>query len=195
MLVWLTRTTHCRGFGIQSPNDYWFACNVVNDHKAYKEYERLSSTHRCTNPIEQKLHRLNFRIARWLKPQVCLNCTSESDIRATYIAAGNPETKVINTPCDRNKATITEAINNTGSVDMACLSTETISMDDIEKIMKKCNQHSVMIAEGIKRNKTCRDKWKKIVNSESTGITFDLYYCGIAFFDTSRYKQNYIINF
>lgn len=188
LLVWLTRTTHCRGFGIQSPHDYGFACNVVNDHHAYVEYEKLLSAHNCHSPIETKLHRLSFRIARWLKPRVCLNCTSTPNIRTAYITAGCPTVRIINTLHDYNQS-------NCDSLDMVCLSTKDMSTDNIEAIMKKCNQHSVMIVEGIKRNKTSREKWKKIVDSKLTGITFDLYYCGIAFFDTSRYKQNYIVNF
>lgn len=33
-----------------------------------------------------------------------------------------------------------------------------------------------------------------MMNDSRTGVTFDLYYCGILFFD-KRIKQNYIVNF
>lgn len=195
LLVWLTRTTHCRGFGIQSPNDYRFACNVINDHRIYEEYGALQSAHGCSSPIDGKLHRLSFRIARWLKPEVCLNCTSSPDTRTAYITAGCSTTSVISATRHCERSSVTEAIRNSKSIDMACLSAEHVSMDDIEAIMKKCSKRSVMIAEGIKQDKSCREKWRKIADSELTGVTFDLYYCGIAFFDTSRYKQNHIVNF
>lgn len=195
LFVWLSRATHSRGFGIQSPNDYRFVCNVINDHRAYKEYDKLPSSRHIDDPISTKLHRLCFRTAKWMQPKTCINITPSPHIRAAYISAGCPSTEIINIRCESNYATIVEKIAPYESVDMTCLSTESITLDGINAIMEKCNQHSVMIAEGIRRDKQTRMKWDKIVDSELTGVTFDLYYCGIAFFDTSRYKQNYIINF
>ena len=49
-----------------------------------------------------------------------------------------------------------------------------------------------MIVEAIRKN---RAFWREIVADERTGVTFDLYYCGIVMFDKKRHKQNYIINF
>jgi hypothetical protein len=51
---------------------------------------------------------------------------------------------------------------------------------------------TVLIVDGI-----CKDRhfWRSLVADERTGITFDLYYCGIVLFDKKRHKQNYIINF
>ena len=36
---------------------------------------------------------------------------------------------------------------------------------------------------------------KDIVDDDRTGVSFDLYDCGLVFFDKQRYKKNYIINF
>jgi hypothetical protein len=46
--------------------------------------------------------------------------------------------------------------------------------------------------EGIVDNK---EAWQQIVDDQRTGVTFDLYYCGLAMFDKKRIKKNYIINF
>ena len=59
-------------------------------------------------------------------------------------------------------------------------------------IYNKVEEHTVLIVEAIKKN---RAFWREIVNDERTGVTFDLYYCGIVMFDKKRHKQNYIINF
>jgi len=59
-------------------------------------------------------------------------------------------------------------------------------------MLPKCHEGSVMVVEGIYRDP---QRWRAIVQDERVGVTFDLYYCGIIFFDNKRYKQHYIINF
>ena len=54
---------------------------------------------------------------------------------------------------------------------------------------------SVLIVEGIQRDAAIRRFWKEVQEDERTRATFDLYYCGIAFFDKTRPKQHYKINF
>jgi hypothetical protein len=51
---------------------------------------------------------------------------------------------------------------------------------------------TVLVVEEIRRDRTF---WQEIISDEHTGVTFDLYYCGIVMFDKKRHKQNYIINF
>ena len=55
-------------------------------------------------------------------------------------------------------------------------------------------EKTMLIIEGIGHDTTAKAIWQKLVNDRRVGITFDLYYCGIAFFD-KRFKQNYIVNF
>jgi CO dehydrogenase nickel-insertion accessory protein CooC1 len=59
-------------------------------------------------------------------------------------------------------------------------------------IYNKVRENTMVVIDGIHRNK---DNWQKVVSDERTVVTFDLYYCGIVFFDKKRHKQNYIINF
>jgi hypothetical protein len=59
-------------------------------------------------------------------------------------------------------------------------------------IYNKVREDTMVVIDGIHRNK---DNWQKVVSDERTVVTFDLYYCGIVFFDKKRHKQNYIINF
>ena len=40
-IVWLGRIGHCRGFGIQSPADYWLVRYVINEHGPYYSYSKL----------------------------------------------------------------------------------------------------------------------------------------------------------
>ena len=52
----------------------------------------------------------------------------------------------------------------------------------------------MLVVEGIGHDAPAADIWRQLTADSRVSVTFDLYYCGIAFFD-SRYKQDYIVNF
>ena len=61
--------------------------------------------------------------------------------------------------------------------------------------MDHVDRKSLLIIQRIKKNKSTVDYWRELVDDERTGVTFDLYYCGIIFFDNKKFKRNYIVNF
>jgi predicted O-methyltransferase YrrM len=52
-------------------------------------------------------------------------------------------------------------------------------------------EHSILIIDGIARNKTMKELWKKLINHPKTGVTIDLYALGIVFFDLKLQKKQY----
>ena len=69
----------------------------------------------------------------------------------------------------------------------------------VEEVFRICAdrtaQTSVFVIEGIRYTSRMRAVWKRISRHEKAGITFDLYDLGIIFFDKTRIKQDYIVNF
>jgi len=59
----------------------------------------------------------------------------------------------------------------------------------------KTTGRSVLVVTGIKDSRAARRFWRAVAADRRVGVTFDLYYAGVAFFDTKRYKHNYIVNF
>ena len=164
--VWLRRIGHCRGFGIQSPSDYWLVRYVINEHWPYYQYEALG---RNDDWLTRKLGRLCFRIANWRQPAVI-----ESSAFRDYLQAG----------C--RKAVWGE------SSELMVLSLEGDWRSRLSCIYNKVSADSVLVVTGLSK---ARDVWREIVNDERAVLTFDLYYCGIVLFDKKRDKKNYIINF
>ena len=78
--VWLSRIGYCRGFGIQSPADYWLVRYVINEHWPYYQYETIG---RNDDWLTRKLGRLCFRMANWRQPSVI-----ESSLFRSYLQAG-----------------------------------------------------------------------------------------------------------
>ena len=166
LFVWLSRIGHCRGFGIQSPTDYWLVRYVINEHWPYYQYEALGKE---DDWLTRKLGQLYFRLANWRQPEMI-----ESDGYQEYLQAG----------C--RKATFGE------SSELIRMTLDGDYRQRLAYIYNKVYDDTVLIVEGLWQN---RPFWKEIKADERAVITFDLYYCGIAFFIPSRTKQHYIINF
>lgn len=183
IFVWLCRIGHCRGFGVQSPADYRFVRYVVNEHWPYYAYEDMERKHPTTDMKTRKLGRLYFRIANWLQPQTVVDYRPANSVCTDYIKAG----------C--RKAHVAHDIGETDAVDLLRIDAS-VGVDAVcECANKLMGSSSVMMVEGIRRNSETKRLWKKLRQSEKVGVTFDLYYVGITFFDKKRYKQNYIVNF
>ena len=166
ILVWLSRIGHCRGFGIQSPTDYWLVRYVINEHWPYYQYAAFENEE---DWLTQKLGQLYFRLANWRQPKMI-----ESDDYQEYLQAG----------C--RKATFGD------SSELIRMTLDGDYRQRLAHIYNKVYDDTVLIVEGLWQN---RPFWKEIKTDERAVITFDLYYCGIVLFDKKRHKQNYIINF
>ena len=165
-IVWLSRINKCRGFGIQSPTDYSFVRYVINEHWPYYAYKQLD----VDDWLTSKLGCLYLRLANWRQPTMMV-----VDEYQRYWQAG----------C--RKTTFVPIINK---VELARVTIEDKAA--WVALMPKCDDQSVIVVEGLWRD---WKRWREIETDDRTSITFDLYYCGIVFFDKSRYKHNYKINF
>ena len=174
-LVWLSRIHKCQGFGIQSPTDFDFVRSVVNEHGLYYAYDELQAD----NWLQRKLGELYLRVANWRQPATILTNDYQSwfkaGCRSAHITNHNSQFSILNSQF---------------SIELARIEIE--QHVQLEGLYPHCNQQSVIIVEGIWRN---WDAWHAIEHDSRTGTTFDLYYCGIVYFDTQRYKHNYRINF
>ena len=167
--VWLSRLTHCRGFGIQSPTDYWIVRYVINEHWPYYHYDEVGQG---DDWLRQKMGRLYLRLANWRQPAVVV-----SDDFSEYFKAGCRKAEVVN-PVDFRGEWLELVRMDAGS--------------DVTSLYDRVDDQTVLVVEDIKHYP---QSWREIVADERTGVTFDLYYCGIVMFDKKRHKQNYIINF
>ena len=190
LLVWLRRSRHSRGFGVQSPWAYRFIRYVVNEHYPYYAYDDLSRLYEGYPKQIQKLCRLYFRIANfWQAEQVLdYSAASETDVirlYGTFMKRG----------CNKLEVVPVRHAADFSSVRLMRLSVEGDYRQVFEKAVSLANASTMIIVEQIKRDKESRTFWKSIVDDPRCISTFDLYYCGIIFFDKKRYKENYVVNF
>lgn len=185
LLVWLLRIGHCRGFGVQSPSAYRFIRYVVSEHYPYYAYGALRGVP-GVNVLERKLGLFFFRLsnhlqrARW---QLALS----SPAAPYYI-------RCIRSGCEAAEVSLKAA--DGGESLRRVLLTE--AGDDragvLEDFLARVGTDDLLVVLGIHDDAAGRRQWRRLLADGRTGVAFDLYYCGIIFFD-GRHRQHYIVNF
>lgn len=194
LFVWAMRIGYCRGFGVQSPWAYSFIRYVVNEHYPYYSYDALAKRVVDARGITAKLCRLYFRISNYCQPCCILDFGAATDAYREYFCAGCKKADVVSLRDDMHSEEYSGILASMHSVDMVRISLTGNYREFYSLARVKATPGAVFIIEGIKRDHKSRRMWKEIV-SESCAVSFDLYYCGVVFFDEKRYRQNYIVNF
>lgn len=187
-MVFMRRFTHSRGFGIQSPSAYRFDREVINAHHPYHAYADLQLAFPHEDRLTLKLARLYFRIANATQARRWALCTHRNDVYRAYIEAG----------CSTDIFVDGDEESELGKVAASDVLVTTMEDDRwqmCESFVSSAHERSMLIVEGIYASKKAKMRWKVLVNDERTRVAFDLYDCGIVFFDYTKSKQLYIINF
>ena len=200
LLLWLCRMGYSRGFGIHSPTVYAFVRYVVNEHWPYYAYEDLKDKLRGANRTIRSLCRLLFRISNHLQPKDSLIIDPMHPAMRDYILAGCKHTNILEwTESMLQKALKPEAAVDPKLVnmtfDLAVCPAHLCDRQLREAIFHHTHPLSILVVTGIHANRQNREYWNRLIEDERSAVTLDLYSCGILFFDQTKSKQNYLINF
>lgn len=183
-MVWTARIGRCRGFGVQSPWAYRMVRYVINEHWPYYAYARLAARYPRLGVVERRVCELCLRMANHLQPGRVVTYGVDGMALPDYIRAG----------CRR---AVVDRVEAGGDVvaDFAVIAPREGFRRVFESFCAAAGDGSTAMLLDIRRDKAMRRLWRKVVEDRPGVVTFDLYYCGLVFFDKKRYKQNYIINF
>lgn len=194
-VVWLRRARYSRGFGVQSPWAYRFIRYVVNEHYPYYKYEHLAEQVYGIDKTTRKLCKFYFRLANYQQAHTFVDCYPTSSCYKIYVDAG----------CQKaNYHRITEAISeeelirlfsNIGEYSMVRVPLVANYRMVVDKALNHLPSSSVLIIENIKRDRDAQKYWSELISDSRTGVSFDLYYCGVLFLKKDMVKQSYIVNF
>lgn len=187
-MVFVRRFTHSRGFGIQSPSAYRFDREVINAHQLDNAYTDLKHAFPHEDRLTLKLARLYFRIANATQARQWALCTHRNDVYRAYIEAGCHTT----IPVDGDEES---ELDKVAASDVLVMTMEDDRWPMCEAFVSRAHERSMLIVEGIYASKNAKVWWKELINDARTSVAFDLYDCGIIFFDHTKSKQVYIINF
>lgn len=187
-LHWLRRIKYCRGFGVQSPSAYRFIRYVINEHYPYYAYDELRKELPRLDSLTRKRMELYFRIANFRQASLWLDYSRRDDTIATYVWRGCNATRVRNIadsqqPVSGDKIEVLRICPIAGCESL------------LAAALKQADDRTLFVIEDIGYNDTAKRMWQKLLESDITSVSYDLYYLGIAFFDRKRYKANYVVNF
>ncbi len=193
--VWLKRINHCRGFGIQSPWAFTLARDVINERNRYYAYDILKQEYPNTSSLRRKLAQLYLRLSNFSHPKVIVDYGVQDEVYGAYLRTGSKKAKYICIPFGKEENTILGLLDGLENIDLVRI-TPFGDLSIVTRILtSRVHDGTLLIIEGIGYEEKAKKLWKEILNNYSNVTTFDLYYCGLVFFDEKRYKQNYIINF
>lgn len=187
-LHWLRRIKYCRGFGVQSPSAYRFIRYVINEHYPYYAYDELRKELPRLDSLTRKRMELYFRIANYRQASLWLDFCERNDVIATYVGRGCHATQV-------RRITDLQQITADDRIEVLRICPSAGCEALLEAALQKTDDHTLFIIEDIGYNNTAKRMWQKLLESDLTSVSYDLYYLGIAFFDRKRYKANYVVNF
>lgn len=198
--IWLYRFRHRCGYGVHSPFAFNLITHVIYERTPYYKYEELAKAQKQLE-LEKDAHwryeskkvkRLLFRLVNYAQPETIVDAGTLA-ASALYLRAGKEE-------ADYSSASDLSSLFLGSGVPVDFLYLHDYRHPDfVEEAFRICAAHargkSVFVIEGIRYTPQMLALWKHLKQDERAGITFDLYDLGIIFFDKTKIKQDYIVNF
>lgn len=198
--IWLIRFRHRCGYGVHSPFAFNLITQVIYESTPYYKYDDLAAeqkklsmqkdTHWKYEP--KKVKRLLFRLVNYTQPDTIVDA-GRLAASSLYLRAGKES-------ADYTSASqLAELFLEAGvPVDFLYLH-DYRRPEFVEDVFRICSARttakSIFVIEGIRYTKQMKTLWRRMQQDERVGITFDLYDLGILFFDKTKIKQDYIVNF
>lgn len=219
MNKWLRRKYNSLGYGVQSPNDFYFVQHVLREKHPYYGYaviEELASKHDNQVPFyPNATNQLLFRLANYVHPKTIIEVGAGTSAIAMSIACPSAQCIAITTTNSCYEALQSISAEHT-SIELKSgdeMEIFNIYLQEFKTIgilhiahtehyreiadaaLANINDHTLIIVEDIDSSNKKHEWWKDMQESEFTGITYDLESTGLIFFDRSRYKNTYWIDF
>jgi hypothetical protein len=207
---WINRKRHNGGYGIQSPSSFFFVTQVLKERLPYYAYPALDKAV-GGNRRRRRHFRELFRITNHHSPANCISVGSATAACTMLLARPSVAHYAI-APAgmtDSHQALLDEMgcniahsteqlpaiIEKVGEIGM--LYVDASATDDAYALLRAAlphtNKNSIVVVDGINRNKSIQEWWQQLVGDSATVITYDMYSYGLLLFDKERIKQHYTL--
>ena len=204
--IWLSRFRQRKGYGVHSPFAYSFIRGVVLESSAYYAYAELSPLHpwwvRWFHLYPMQCRRLLFRLANFAEPRT-VELRTADEVAARYVRAAVPRAEVrreegaIPGEVRRKEGGLAAVPEGSPegreAADFVLVGKE--RLEEAAAVAARMPERGMLVCEGIHESRRAKEIWRTIREAPHTGVTFDLYTYGVAFFNPKLHKQHYKVNF
>lgn len=204
--IWLRRFRYRKGYGVHSPFAFRIITELIYADTPYYDYNLLKEqvVEKClvmgrswkNNLQPFATYELLYRLVNESKANTILEIGDSCGVTATYLSACRKNAKCISL---NEIVQLPSALQDLGMLDFLVIRAANYSLTDVQQIVEKCilnsTERSLFVIQDIYAAKAITNWWEELVADSRVGITFDLYDMGIVFFDKTKIKQHYIVNF
>jgi predicted O-methyltransferase YrrM len=172
--------------------------------------------------VSKRVGAILFRLVKWNNPKTILEIGTSVGVSVAYLAAANPNTQIITLEGDEQRAsfarkmldeqglknvkllpddfsqTLPKALEALDTVDLVFVDGNhslTPTIDYFNQILKKVNQHSVIVFDDIRWSQEMFSAWQHVANHSSVSVSIDMFSLGLVFFRKGIPKQHFAVNF
>lgn len=196
--IWLSRFRYRCGYGVHSPFAFSLITDVIYEKMPYYAYQSLQKEQKKVfrehgwKKVSKKINRFLFRLVNRMQPATIVEVGAPS-ATSLYLQSAKPSAGYL-FAADLSELFLDADV----PVDFLYLN-DYRKPDLIEETFRICvrrtTPNSVFVIHGICYSKAMKALWKRLQTDERVGITFDLYDVGLLFFDKTKIKQDYKVNF
>ena len=214
---WIWRRLNSQGYGVQSPNDFYFVQHVLREKAPYYAYATLEETARSVGDgmpsYPEEVDRLLFRVANHVHPATIVELGAGTSAFALAMACPTAQCVAVTASeaCAKamderdahrrvevkkgdEMALFEQQLAKWGGVGMVHVAHTPHYREAVLETLAYADDRTVMVIGGLRESKEKLAWWNRLRDDSMTGTCYDLGNVGIVFLDRSRYKQVYWIN-
>ena len=214
---WIWRRLNSAGYGVQSPNDFYFVQHVLRERSPYYAYEALEALideySRTIPCYPEGVCKLLFRLANHVHPSTIVEVgTSLSSLALTMACPTArmmsitsslqcaeamqplmPHYPQVEIKIGDEMALFYQSLPTLSPIGILHVAHTPHYREVVDAALRHTSNHTLLIIEGIRDSKDTLAWWHHLLKSQPTGICYDLGSLGLILIDHSRHKETYWI--
>lgn len=198
--IWMLRFRHRCGYGVHSPFAFNLITQVIYESTPYYKYKDLEKEEKKLALAKdknwkyesKKRKHLLFRLVNYTQPNTIVDI-GRLAASSLYLKAGREGADYV--AASSLSELLLEADVPVDFLYLHHYRQPKLMEEAFHICLARITDQSIFVIEGIRYTPEMFALWKRMRQDEKAGVSFDLYDLGILFFDKTKIKQDYVVNF